>query len=241
MTIVTVARAAFLLDFDGTLVDIAPAPDQVRVAPGLAEALRQLRHRCKEALAIVSGRPIAQIETFLPGAAHAISGEHGTAIRRAPNTAIEWLSLPPTPPAWRAAAQALAAAHTGVVMEDKHYGFVLHYRGAPDAGGTIRAALEHLLRDPAGGYKLAPAKMAWEVRPTGADKGVAVQALMAHPPFAGRIPIFVGDDATDEDGMREARALGGIGLRVGQALADADAVRAWIGRLAAGQESAWPA
>jgi trehalose 6-phosphate phosphatase len=118
---------------------------------------------------------------------------------------------------------------------------VLHYRATPDAGHTIRAALEDMLRDAANGYKLAEAKMAWEVRPSGADKGAAVQALMAQPPFAGRIPLFVGDDATDEDGMREARALGGIGLRVGEAFADAAAVRAWIARLAAGQESAWPA
>jgi trehalose 6-phosphate phosphatase len=238
---VTVTRAAFLLDFDGTLVDIAPAPDQVRVAPGLVEDLRRLLGLCGEALAIVSGRPIAQIEAFLPQAAHAISGEHGTAIRRAPASPIEWLSLPPTPQGWRAAAQALERSHPGVVLEDKTYGFVLHYRATPDAGHTIRAALEDMLRDAPNGYKLAEAKMAWEVRPSGADKGAAVQALMAQPPFAGRIPLFVGDDATDEDGMREARALGGIGLRVGEAFADAAAVRAWIARLAAGQESAWPA
>jgi trehalose 6-phosphate phosphatase len=241
MEAIGVAHAAFLLDFDGTLVDIAPAPDQVRVARGLVEDITRLRDRCGGALAIVSGRPVAQIETFLPGAAHAISGEHGTAIRRAPRAAIEWLSLPPTPASWRAAAQTILRAHPGVVLEDKHYGFVLHYRAAPDAGDPIRSALEHLLRDPANGYKLAPAKMAWELRPDGTDKGAAVQALMAQAPFAGRIPIFVGDDATDEDGMREARALGGIGLRVGEAFADAAAVRAWIARLAAGQESAWPA
>lgn len=226
------SRAAFLLDFDGTLVDIAPRPEQVVVPPSLPGHLMKLRALCGGAVALVSGRPIAQIETLLGGAHFAIAGEHGTAIRHAPAEPIENLPLPDLPPHWLQAADAAVAAHPGVQLEPKRNGFVLHYRGAPGAGEALLAVLAPLVAEQPQDFHVSPAKMAWELRPAGLDKGTAVCALMARPPFADRIPVFIGDDVTDEDGMREARAMGGLGLRVPDVFGDAAGVRDWIAQLA---------
>jgi trehalose 6-phosphate phosphatase len=240
------SRVAFLLDFDGTLVDIAPAPDQVVVPADLPGHLRRLRLLCGDAVAIVSGRPMAQIEALLGDAPFALSGEHGTEFRHAPGAVIETLPIPSAPAAWLREAGELVLRHQGVRLEQKRLGFVLHYRAAPQARAAIQTALQTLLAgEPDTPYRILPAKMAWEVRPAGADKATAVRALMARPPFAGRLPVFIGDDVTDEDGMREARAMGGVGLRVDEQFGDPAGVRAWIAHLAgtkpasAGSGDAW--
>ena len=225
-------RAAFLLDLDGTLLDIAPTPEAVAVPPGLAADLARLRDRVGGALAVVTGRPIAQIDALLPGVPHAVAGEHGGATRHAPGEAAHAVALPDIPPGWREAAARIAASHPGARVEDKRRGLVLHYRAAPEHGPSLHAALLALIEPAGGAFHLLGAKMAWEIRPAGADKGSAVRALMAHPPFAGRLPVFVGDDVTDEDGIAAALALGGVGLRVPDAFGEPAGVRAWIGRLA---------
>lgn len=225
-------RAAFLLDFDGTLVDIAPTPDAVRVPENLPAVLTRLREICGDALAVVTGRPIAQIDQFLPGIPFAVAGEHGIAVRHAPDQPVERASLPPLPHDWLEAADTLVARHPGASVERKQTGFVLHYRGAPDAGPALRDAAEQLLAtDASHRFHLQAAKMAWEIRPGGIDKGSAVRLLMERSPFAGRLPIFVGDDVTDEDGIRGAEELGGTGFRIPRNFADPDSFRAWLGRL----------
>ena len=224
------ANAALLLDLDGTLLDIAPTPDAVVVPPDLPVSLRRLRGALGDALAIVTGRPLAQIDALLPGIPYAVAGEHGGAIRHAPGGAVERPDLPETPLGWQAQAEALVALHPGTLFEPKSRGFVLHYRLNAPAGPALHAGLQALMGDDAD-YALMPAHMAWEVKPRGADKGRAVAALMARPPFAGRVPVVVGDDVTDEDGMRVARAMGGIGLRVQDHFTDAAGVRAWLAGL----------
>ncbi len=138
---------------------------------------------------------------------------------------------------------AVAAAHPGVLLEQKQRGFVLHYRAVPAQGDAMRAAAERLIADVADRFQLRPALMAWEVRPRGADKGSAVRALAASAPFQGRKPIFIGDDVTDEDGMAVARELGGAGLQVAEWFGSAGGVRAWLAASAeaAAAGRAWPA
>ena len=233
------AKAAFLLDFDGTLVDIAPTPESVVVAPGLLDTLRRLRERCGNALAVISGRPIEQIDHFLGDVPYAVAGEHGIAIRHAPGQAIERSALPPVPAAWFEQADRLAQAHPGVRIERKKAGFVLHYRGAPDAGAELGRIAHEWIATTNGAFHVQAAKMAWEIRPAGIDKGHAVAALMQSAPFAGRSPIFVGDDVTDEDGVRMAEQLGGIGLRIPADFPDPEAFRAWLARLAGGGSDTW--
>jgi trehalose 6-phosphate phosphatase len=222
---------AFLLDLDGTLLDIAPAPDQVVVEPGLPGHLLQLRKLCGDALAIVTGRPVAQIDLLLPGIPFAIAGEHGAARRHGPAEAVHHVDLPELPPHWRPTASDLARQHPGAMLEPKTHGLVVHYRAAPQAGEALQAGLMELLAERPGDYVLMPAKMAWEIRPAGIDKGAAIRALMQQPPFQGRTPIFVGDDVTDQDGIAEARAQGGIGLFVPDDFGSPAGVRAWIASL----------
>lgn len=218
---------------DGTLLDLAPTPDTVVVPPDLPGALLRLRAGVGDALAIVTGRPIAQIDALFPGIPYAVAGEHGGAIRHAPGAGIVRLDLPEAPEGWRIAAEAAASAHPGASVEHKRRGFVFHYRLAPDYGPALHHAALAIVGADAGRFEVMPASMAWEVRPRGADKGSAVDSLMRQAPFAGRVPVFIGDDVTDEDGMRAARAGGGVGLRVDNTFGSAAGVRAWLAEAAA--------
>ena len=235
-----IARSALLLDLDGTLLDIAPAPDLVLVPAGLIQSLQQLRTRLDGALAVVSGRPVEEVNSLLQAAPYAIAGEHGAALRLAPDAAPSRPDLPSVPHEWRKAAGSLAAVQPGVMLEEKTHGFVLHYRAAPDLGPWLREELARIMQGDTR-FAILPARKAWEVRPQGAHKGTAVTTLMQHSPFAGRIPIFIGDDVTDEDGMAAARAMGGAGLRVPEVFGGPAAVRDWLAEAAAGSTESWPA
>jgi trehalose 6-phosphate phosphatase len=226
-------QAALMLDMDGTLLDIAPTPDAVRVEAGLADAMVMLRDCLGGALAVVTGRRIAEVDRLFPGVPHAVAGEHGGAIRHAPGGPEVRPVLPDLPVEWVAGAAQIVAAYPGVLLEQKQRGFVLHYRAVPEAGAAVRAAIERLIAPEMERFQLMTALMAWEVRPRGADKGIAVHALAAEAPFVGRRPIFIGDDVTDEDGMAVARALGGVGMRVDAFFGDPAGVRAWLAASAA--------
>jgi trehalose 6-phosphate phosphatase len=232
------AASALLLDFDGTLVDLAPTPDAVVVAPGLRDTLRRLRDRLGGALAIITGRPVETVDALLGDAPYAVAGEHGGAVRHAPGEALIRPSLPSPAPEWLQAAEQLVAAHPGTLLERKARGFALHFRAVPAAGPALHDALTALLSG-SGTFELLPAHMLWEVRPRGVDKGKAVRLLLARPPFAGRKPVFIGDDVTDEDAIRAARALGGAGFQVADAFGSPSGVRTWLRGAAATGD--WPA
>lgn len=232
------ARSALLLDLDGTLLDIAPTPDAVVVPAGLLENLTALRDALGDALAVISGRSVEQVDALLAGVPTAVSGEHGGALRAKPDTSVTRPDLPSAPAEWYAAGEAMVAAHPGALLERKARGFVAHYRLAPDAGNALHDGLAALIAPRAAEFLLLRAHMAWEVRPAGTDKGTAVRAIMALPEFTGRLPIFIGDDVTDRDGMAAAKALGGTGLFVPDVFGDAAGVRAWLAGAAA--HGTWP-
>ncbi len=226
-------RAALLIDFDGTLVDIASSPDAVIVEPGMLASLARLRPRLGDALAVVSGRPIAQLDALLGDRPYAVAGEHGAALRRRPGAPIEQPELAEMPQAWLDEAGRIVARYPGAIVEPKGHGLVLHYRAAPESGVALHEAALALVAGEMARFTIIPAKMAWEIKPRGVDKGSAVRALMQQPPFEGRLPVFVGDDVTDEDGIAAASALGGVGLRVPEAFGDPGGVRMWLAGLAA--------
>lgn len=222
-------RAALFLDFDGTLVEIAPRPEAVVVPPELPDLLRRLSARLEGALAIVSGRPLAEIETFLP-VPLAMAGDHGATLRPDPAAPPMRQDLPAPPPEWRRRAEEWAQDHPGTLIEPKAHGFVIHYRLAPEAGAPGRALLDEMLAGDES-FLVMPAHMAWEVKPRGVSKAGVVEALMARPPFAGRRPVFIGDDVTDEAGMAAAREAGGIGLRLQDTFGTPAALRSWLAEL----------
>ena len=226
------STTALLLDLDGTLLDLAPTPDAVVVPPGLVDTLRTIRRQLDDALAVVTGRAIDTIDALLGDAPHAVAGEHGGAVRPLPGAAVERPALRPPPRSWFDTGAALEAAHPGAMFEPKPRGFGLHFRLAPEAGPAIHEVLSALVAGSAE-FQLLQGHMMWEVRPLGVDKGHAVTSLMRSAPFVGRAPVFIGDDVTDEDGIRVARAMGGAGLRVQDVFGDPAGVRAWLHATAA--------
>jgi trehalose 6-phosphate phosphatase len=221
-------RTALLLDLDGTLLDIVPTPDAVVVPPGLTGVLRTIRGQLGDALAVVTGRSVETIDALLGDVPYAVAGEHGGAVRPGPGAAVERPDIRPPPLCWIERGAALEAEYPGTILERKARGFGLHFRLAPDAGPAILAVFSALVAG-SSGFELMSGKMLYEIRPRGADKGHAVTSLMRRAPFLGRVPVFIGDDVTDEDGMRVAVAMGGIGLRVQDVFGDAAGVRAWLG------------
>lgn len=225
------AHAALLLDFDGTLVDIARRPDAIRVPPDLAPLLGRLSATLSGAVAIVSGRPLSELDRFLPIAIAKV-GEHGAAIRPRPGGPVHRATLPPVPARWRLAATRLAASRRGVLVEQKPHGVVLHFRLWPAIAGEAEALLGSLVAERPEEFRLQPAHMAWEIVPVIVSKGHAVRRLMAQPPFQGRVPVFIGDDTTDEDAIAASVALGGTGFRVKEAFGNPRGVRSWLTALA---------
>lgn len=221
---------ALFLDLDGTLLDIAPRPDAVVVPPGLVESLRGVASRLGGAAAIVSGRPVRDVDRFLAPLAMPGGFGHGTEIRLPGGRTAPSEAARTVPAEWLDTLRAEASAWPGVLVEPKPHGVALHFRLAPERQAEVRALMERCAAA-CDGFVLLPAHMAFELRPSGANKALPVDVLMRHPPFGGRRPVFVGDDVTDEDGMKAARRLGGFGLHVGRDFRGGSAeVRAWLAR-----------
>lgn len=231
---------ALFLDVDGTLLDFAIHPDGVRLPAGALDTIGRLSDRLGGALALVSGRPLAQLDGLFAPLELPAAGLHGQQLRRSVATtdAVDPADARDGDPALarlKHEALALAARHPGILVEDKGSNLALHWRTAPEAAADLRALAESHL--PAlHNYRLQPGDHVIELVPADVDKGRAVEALMANPPFRGRTPVFVGDDLTDEFGFAAAHALGGwsvlVGVRAGSravhALADPAAVHAWL-------------
>jgi trehalose 6-phosphate phosphatase len=225
---------ALFLDLDGTLLDIAPTPDAVQVPPGLVPTLAAVAQRLHGAMAIVTGRPRETVDGLLAPLAPAGGFGHGAVLRDAAGRIGGAEAMPAPPQDWADRLHASIAAWPGVILERKPHGLALHFRAVPERQQAARAALEALLAGHGEDFVLLPAHMAYEIRPRAASKGRAVEALMRTDPFSGRMPVFVGDDVTDEDGMEAARRMGGFGLHVGRDFRHGpEEVRAWLARAAA--------
>lgn len=226
--------SALFFDLDGTLIDLAARPDAVVVPPGLAAALAATEDALEGALAILSGRSIGTIDALLQPPLRCVAGVHG-AERRDAAGAVQRVALPDFAPVESVAA-ALAERHPGLLVERKPGAIALHYRGVPESGPLCIDALGAAVSRSTG-IELLLGKMVVEAKPSGVDKGAALRAFLAEPPFAGRRPWHFGDDRTDEKAFEAVNALGGVAVKVGEGpsaapfrLADAAAVRDWLAR-----------
>jgi trehalose 6-phosphate phosphatase len=227
-------------DFDGTLASIARRPQDVRVRPEVVAALARLQVRCGGAVAVLSGRPVAEIDHHLRPLSLPVAGVHG-AERRSVHGAWHCAAAPDLSAAV-ASLQAFVDDHPGLQLERKAVALALHYRNAPDLAAACRAAMQTAQRS-LPGMALLEGKKVLELKPAGADKGRALNAFMAEPPFAGRRPWFFGDDVTDEAGFAAVQALGGVAVKIGDGetvatwrLPDPAAMLAWLDTAAPEQE-----
>lgn len=234
---------ALFLDIDGTLLEHAARPDAVHVAASVLQLLDALRRATDGALALISGRSIGDIDALFAPLRLPVAGQHGAERRDAAGRLHQHLGA--AGPVRRAAARlgAFAARHAGLVFEDKGHNLALHYRQAPAAAHAAQAALREAALELGGDYEVLEGKMVVELKPAGRDKGRAIAEFMAELPFAGRTPVFIGDDITDEFGFGVVNRLGGHSVKVGPGpsaarhrVADAAAVREqlahWAGRAA---------
>ena len=229
---------ALFLDVDGTLLHIAERPDRVTQSDKVCRLLSRLLPRLDSALAIVSGRAIENLDHLFAPLRLPAAGLHGLERRDAAGK-IHVLGEVRRLDHLRVPLAALAADHEGLLLEDKGRTLAIHYRLAPEQGAPARKQIEALLAS-APDLRLVQGKMVLEIKPRHGDKGSAIRAFMAEPPFRNRIPVFVGDDATDEDGFDAVNALKGLSVHVGQdaataaghALADVDEVWQWLATVA---------
>lgn len=232
------ADQALFLDIDGCLIEFADTPDGALVPPDLLGVLPRVAEALDGALALVSGRAVSSIDALFAPLVLPAAGQHGHERRahdgllHAPPDAVRDDAFD----AARAEALRVVAEHPQAVFEDKPSGFALHWRRVPTAGAALRAfadsAVQHLP-----GYTLQPGDHVVEIKPQGADKGTAIEAFLEEPPFRGRMPVFLGDDLTDEHGFDLVNARGGASVLIGRRteslarfhLRDPAAVADWLG------------
>jgi trehalose 6-phosphate phosphatase len=230
---------AFFLDIDGTLFEHTDRPDTVPADPAVVQLLAGLRAATGGALALISGRAVADIDAIFSPLRFPAAGQHGIERRDALGR-MHTHALPEMPLRRESARlAAFAAQYAGLIFEDKGLSLALHFRQAPhlaQAANDIAATVAAELGD---GFELQRGKMVIEIKPGGRDKGVAIEEFLREVPFLGRTAVFVGDDFTDEYGFNVVNRLGGHAIKVGAGetvarwlLADASAVRSWLAQCA---------
>lgn len=213
---------AWFLDVDGTLLEIEARPDLVRADEPLIRLLQGLCSAYGGAIALISGRSLEQLDTIFGDCRLAAAGSHGVEQRLPDGTLV----TEQTGVADGAAARVrdFANGHPGLLVEQKPYSVGVHYRARPELEATVIDAMERIRSESDGDAKLMRGKMVVELLPAAANKGSAIRSFMNAAPFAGRLPLFVGDDVTDEYAFDTVNELGGMSIKVGSA---ADSLAAW--------------
>jgi len=241
---------ALFLDIDGTLLELGPTPDSVSVDAGVAALLPVLAGRLHGAVALITGRSMADADRLFRGLSLPIAGQHGLERRAADGSLHRHLPSLYGLERLRRDLTEFAARHDGLMLEDKGATLALHYRQAPRLASHVHRTLRsHLAAAVASesGWRLQPGKGIVEVKPDGRDKGTVILEYMEETPFSRRLPVFVGDDKTDEYGFVAVTVAGGWAVKVGRGPTNANyrlpnvaAVRKWLtalGSRAAGRKS----
>jgi trehalose 6-phosphate phosphatase len=228
------ATCCLFLDIDGTLVDFAPTPDEVRVDEPLRQLLRALDRQCGGAVALVSGRPIVDIDNLFEPIYLAAAGIHGCERRDALG---HWRREPIEDPALEGIRNRLSTqldALEGVWIENKGCALSIHFRLAPHLGHAVREAVAHAEPRLPKSLEILEGDCVIELKPRAYNKATAIESFMREAPFAGRIPVFIGDDHGDQQGLDAVSRMNGLAVRVGHrvatdwALPDPPAVRRWL-------------
>jgi trehalose 6-phosphate phosphatase len=232
------ARCALFLDIDGTLLEFAATPERVRIDRELVRLLPALERTLGGAIALITGRAIADVDRLFPRLRMPVAGQHGCERRAADGTRHRHAPTSAGVEVLRARMSALAARHPGLRLEDKGATLALHYRRVPRLAGYVHRTARGMLAEAlAGGaaLQLLSGKRIVEITPDGRDKGTAILEYLDEPPFAGRRPVFIGDDRTDELGFAAVRRRRGWAVKVGGGpthaqyrLPDVAAVRRWL-------------
>lgn len=227
------ALVALFLDLDGTLAEIAPRPDDVGPDARLTRILEQLCALMKGRVAVLTGRTLDDVDRILAARIVSVAAVHGL-IRRLPDGSVTTIAGSPRLVEARRLLAEFGDVQPGLILEDKGVSIALHYRQVPHAQAAVQATTERIAR--ATGLVVQDGSMVSELRTAGPDKGDSLKAYLNAPPFAGHVPIMVGDDLTDEHGFAAATEMGGYGVLVGHRpgtaaryrLGSVNEVRAWL-------------
>ncbi|MFN2571752.1 MAG: trehalose-phosphatase [Gemmatimonadales bacterium] len=227
---------AYFFDLDGTLIDFAATPSQVRVGKELRKLLQRLYRDTRGAVALMSGRSIAEIDALFPRTRLPVAGQHGLERRGAGGKLTRHAVATSRLERVRRRMATAVLGKSGLLLENKGLSLALHYRRAPRLGGYAHRLMRSLL--PVAGrrkYCIQRGKYVVEMRPAGKDKGIGVLEFMQEAPFRGRTAVFMGDDVTDEYGFATVNRLGGHSIKVGPGrtvarwrLPHVRAVREWL-------------
>lgn len=231
---------ALFLDVDGTILEFSKTPTDVDVPGALITVLEKMHSRLSGALALVTGRTLADIDRLFTPLHLPAAGLHGFEIRGADNLRDDHAALSAAINGERTFLHETFENTPGILIEDKGPCIAIHFRQAPELGGTVDDIVSAAQARLGPAFEMLKGHMIRELRPAGIDKGHAVKQLMARPPFEGRIPVFVGDDVTDEDGFDAVNAMNGLSVCVGTLrptrartmLSDVTSVRNWLTKLA---------
>jgi trehalose 6-phosphate phosphatase len=232
----TLARnCALFLDIDGTLVEDAAKPDNVRIDEDLAKALPGVAARLGNALALVTSRSIRGVDHLFPQLRLPMAGRHGSERHDAEGTIHVNAPDPSTFTQIRQILEVLSDRYPGLLLEDKGNTLALHYRDVPHLAAHVHRVLRTTVKSAGGSLDLQPGKRMLEVRPGSRNKGTAITEFMREAPFAGRRPVFAGDDRADEFGFAVVDSMGGWSIKVGKGPTharyrpqDIAAVRRWL-------------
>ena len=234
---------AYFLDVDGTLIDIADTPDAARVDAASLDLVAGLHGAGGVALALVSGRSLADADRLLSGLQVPLAGQHGLERRDAAGRLHRHAAAPAAMQHVLKRLGPVLARHPALLLENKGLSLALHYRQAPRLAGYLHRLMLRLVAEAGGGLSLQKGKRVLEVKPGGVDKGTAIEQFLGEPPFLGRRPVFIGDDVTDEHGFAMVNRMRGVSIKVGSGpccaryrLRDVKAVRDWLAA-AAGTKS----
>ena len=226
---------AYFFDIDGTLIDFADTPSSVQVSDEVRRLLERLYECAGGAVALMSGRTIAEVDRLFPAVQLPVAGQHGVERRNAAGVYSRHAAPTERFEQARERLTAAIADKPGLLLEDKGVSLALHYRRVPELADFVQRTMEDVLPQLAGQYSLQLGKSVVEMKPAGKDKGLAVREFLEEPPFTDRAPVFVGDDDTDEYGFHVVNQLGGHSIKVGVGataarwrLPDVEAVRQWL-------------